>query len=206
MLSSISIRDRQISREQASKALELSLDSTADTSELRDHITKLEYELESRTGGIRPDMRLTDRVGPCFAYENNRLRLLIANSSPRADFYGVFRISPMISADGRLNCRWSHTDAVRARLARGETADIFLAELKWQFVGNSSTARWEIHATSDLGPRTITALSSSMATPEVHRADDVVLSGHIFTDPETADGPVPFRVVLKAFGPKFEAE
>jgi hypothetical protein len=92
------------------------------------------------------------------------------------------------------------------RLARGETAEIFLAELKWQFVGNTSTASWEIYATSESGPRTITAPNASMATPEIHRADDIVLSGQIFTDPETRDGPLPFRVVLTAFGPKFLEE
>jgi hypothetical protein len=179
-------------------------------SELQNRMAQLESELEISKRGPWPDVRLTDRVGPCFRFDqnNNQLRLLVLNSGPQADFYGVFNVPSTISANrpSRLNCRWSHTEAVRMRLARGETAEIFLAELKWQFVGNTSTASWEIYATSESGPRTITAPNASMATPEIHRADDIVLSGQIFTDPETRDGPLPFRVVLTAFGPKFLEE
>jgi hypothetical protein len=130
------------------------------------------------------------------------------NQGPQAEFYGVFYVSGAISesCSSRFNCKWSHADTVRTKLARGETGEIFLAELKWQHIGNGSTAHWEIYATGEAGPHTITALSESMARPEVHRADDIMLSGHVFADPESPDGPIPFSVVLTAFGPKLNEE
>jgi TIR domain len=179
-------------------------------SELRNRMAQLESELEISKRGGWPHARMTDRVGSCFKFDknSNQLYLLILNSGPQADSHGVFSVLGLVSANGsaRLNCRWTHTHAVRARLARGESAEIFLAELKWQFVGNGSAARWEIYAASESGPRTLSALNASMATPEVHRAADIVLSGQIFADPETAEGPMRFKVILAPFGPKFNDE
>jgi hypothetical protein len=152
-------------------------------------------------------VHLTDRMGPVLEYDNNtkQARLLILNPGPQADFYAVFDISGMVSGErtSRLYCKWSHTDAVRMKLARGETGEIFLAQLKWEIDKTMSTATWEIYATSESGPRTIKAIHSSMAQPQVHRAADILIRGKIFADPESPQGALPFAVVLTAFGAQF---
>ena len=181
-------------------------DSESRTSELRDRMARLESELYRGKDAAR----LTDRVGPCLKYDksSNQVQLLILNPGPQADFYGVFYISGEVSKSrsSRLNCKWSHTDTIRTKLARGETGEIFLAELKWDNSRTMSTATWEIYATSDSGARTIKAAQSSMAIPQVHRSSDILLSGQVFADPDLPDGPIPFRVVLTAFGPKLQEE
>jgi hypothetical protein len=47
--------------------------------------------------------------------------LLVANQGSAADFYGVFTASGMVSskASTELFCRWAHTNAPRARIAKG---------------------------------------------------------------------------------------
>lgn len=177
---------------------------------LREELSQLKIELDSIKGVLNAapprSSGLRDRLGPVLKWDSSRaqVHLLVSNQDPQAEFYGIFDIAGPVSADrqSRLFCKWAHTASVRTKIARGQTCEIFLAELKWDTQGSASTARWEIYAVSESGPRTITPLHSSMALPEVHPAEDIVLTGRIFADPDLPLGPLPFRVILKPFGPE----
>jgi hypothetical protein len=178
----------------------------ATPSEVKKELGDLREELKNireRTRESADSRHLSDFAGPVLRYDNrrNQLYLLVANQGPQSEFYGVFDIVGAVQTDRqtRLFCNWSHTSAIRTKIARGEACEIFLAELKWDNL-KMSTARWEIYTATEDGPRTIAAIYSSMASPQIHRAEDIVLRGQIFADPDLPHGPMSFRVVLKAFG------
>ncbi len=127
--------------------------------------------------------------------------VLVTNEGSLAEFYGVFSIEGMVGANRQtgLFCRWEHTDSPKAKIARGQTCRIILADLIWSHP--IATAQWNIRTTTDNGaPANIEAIySSSATTVPICRAPDILLTGAIIAEPDLVNGIQPFRVVLKAF-------
>jgi hypothetical protein len=126
--------------------------------------------------------------------------LLVTNEGTTAEFYGKLSIShEIMNEPTELFCRWDHTDLPRAKIAHGETCRIVLANLVMD--APSRLANWTVRGTSEKGPIDVTAhYSSSLDSPAQTRAPDVILTGTLFAQPDLIDGPLPFRVVLQAFG------
>jgi len=126
--------------------------------------------------------------------------LIVANQGPVAEFYAKLSISPEIVSEPReVFCRWTHTDLPRAKIAKGETCRIVLANLIID--ASSRTAQWVVRGTSEKGPIDVASYyTSNIDSPKTQRAPDVILTGMLFAEPDLINGPQTFRVVLQAFG------
>lgn len=147
---------------------------------------------------------IRDIMGVTFEYANNRAQLLLINQDQQAEYFGVFNISGGIvyGETSELFCRWAHTDAIRTKLARGQTCRILLARMETE--PRMLTFHWVIETTTEKGPKTIPAMYSSCgSTDPLVYAPDIILTGSIFRDPDI-DGPQRFRVVLHGFGAALE--
>lgn len=155
----------------------------------------------------RSEFTLRDRVGLGFAFGNNRVEILIPNQDRQAEYFGVFSISGgPVDADrtSELFCQWTHTDSIRAKIARSQPCRIILAHMETESpTPRTLTTRWVIHTATEKGPQEIKAAYCSSTEPLAY-APDIVLSGAIFRDPDDPDGPQPFRVVLHGFGAALE--
>jgi hypothetical protein len=148
---------------------------------------------------------LRDKIGIGMEYGDNRVQLLIANQDRKAEYYGVFNISGgPVHTDRKteLFCRWTHTDSIRTKIARGQTCRILLARMETE--PRMLSFHWVIETVTEKGPDKIPAEYSSLgSTTPLTYAPDIILTGSIFRDPES-DGPQTFRVVLHGFGAALE--
>jgi len=129
-----------------------------------------------------------------FAYENQRVYLLITNNGVMADFYGLFSIRGGAS---NLPCRWMHDPSAKTRIVKDQTCRILLAELVTEYAP-IWTMRWKIF--SGLGETMAPYTSVPNAKPEAVRAPDLILNAAVMAEPDLENGIQKFGIVLEAFG------
>jgi hypothetical protein len=135
-----------------------------------------------------------------WEYKNSILSIVATNQGVLGEFYGIFDVDGFVKAKRQteLFCKWSHSDSVRTKIAKGDSRRIDLAELKF----DGMTHTWEIFTSSETEPPTaIPASYSSVAiSTTVTKAPDIMIRGRLVAEPDSANGVQPFRFVLQAFG------
>lgn len=160
-------------------------------------MVRLAREMERQRSPIVSRVQLAQK-GPIatvkFAYENQRVYLLVTNSGVMADFYGLFSI---IGGTSDLPCRWMHDPSVKTRIVKDQTCRVLLAELVTEH-SPIWTMRWRIFSAT--GETMAPYTSVPNAQPEPARAPDLILNGAVMAEPDLENGIQKFGIVLEAFG------
>lgn len=125
----------------------------------------------------------------------------VTNAGLGAHFHTPIEIQGLIRGNGKdVFAKWTHTDGVRAWIAKGQTCRLEIARLKWRADG-LYTCTWIIPTlASGNVVREVESLNSSCpVSAPIARADDIVVSGWVIAEPDLKNGIQPFRVVLQAF-------
>jgi hypothetical protein len=124
--------------------------------------------------------------------------LHVTNDGDLGTFYATIRVHGLvIGLSGDEFVRWSHSNAVKITIPRGVTFRADLAQLEW----NGAMARWRLFGATEHGRVDASASYASCATSSpIAKAADLVVSGEVIAEPDLPSGPVPYRIVLSAFG------
>jgi hypothetical protein len=170
---------------------------TEATDRLARETERLAREMERQRSPVISRVLLAHK-GPIasvkFAYEDQRVYLLVTNNGLMADFYGRFSINGGMDD---LFCRWMHDPSVKTKIVKGQTCRILLAELVSEH-NSFLTMRWKM--LSHQGEIVANYTSVPNAQPEPARAPDLILDCAVMAEPDLENGIQKCRVVLEAFG------
>jgi len=131
-----------------------------------------------------------------FTFEKNEARIEVMNRGTIADVWAPLKPEGMLrrftTAD--VFARWTHTDAVKTRIAKGQTCQLRLASFDVDY--RTLSGQWRIYWTTDNGPLDDRPMYSTLLGNKDVQTPDVHLHLNIVSDPDCASGIKKHHVVL----------
>jgi hypothetical protein len=147
---------------------------------------KVVRELEAKIT-LRPDIQSR------FIFEKTDAVLEVTNTGPGADVWAPMRIEGMMKRKlGDAFARWTHTEFVKTRIAKGQTCRLRIAF----FEVNNLLGQWVVYSTTESGPAEDRPISSVLLGNSNTQTQDIHIYVDLVSDPDTASGIKSHHIVL----------